>query len=97
MFPELYLAKQTFPRPRVEDIKATVHEELGKLQLQKKLRKGARVAITGGSRGINNIVLIVRTAIEYLKAQGFQPVLVAAMGSHGGGTALLRAVKPQCQ
>ncbi len=87
MFPELYLAKQTFPRPRVEDIKATVHEELGKLQLQKKFRKGARVAITGGSRGINNIVLIVRTAIEYLKAQGFQPVLVAAMGSHGGGTA----------
>ena len=86
-FPELYLVTQTFPRPRVEDVKAAVREELGKLQLQKKLRKGARVALTGGSRGINNIVLILRTAVEYLKELGFEPMLVAAMGSHGGGTA----------
>jgi len=87
MFPEMHHARQTFPRPRLENIQAAVREELGKLQLQRKLRKGARVAITGGSRGINNIVAIVRTTVEYLKAQGFQPVLVAAMGSHGGGTA----------
>ena len=75
------------PVRRLENVQATVREELGKLQLLRKLPKGARVAVTGGSRGINNIVTIVRTAIEYLKAQGFQPVLVAAMGSHGGGTA----------
>jgi hypothetical protein len=28
MFPKLYLAKQTFPRPRVADIQSTVYQEL---------------------------------------------------------------------
>jgi hypothetical protein len=87
MFPDFYLARQKFPRPRLDNVQATVREELGKLQLQRKLPKGAKVAVTAGSRGINNIVSITRTTVEYLKAQGFQPVLVAAMGSHGGGTA----------
>ena len=87
MFPKLYLAKQTFPRPRVEDIKSTVYQELEKLGIRKRLPKGAKVAITAGSRGINRIVEITRITVEYLKENGFEPRLIAAMGSHGGGTA----------
>jgi hypothetical protein len=87
MFPKLYLAKQTFPRPRVEDIKSTVYHELEKLGIGKRLPKGAKVAITAGSRGINRIVEITRITVEYLKENGFEPRLIAAMGSHGGGTA----------
>jgi hypothetical protein len=87
MFPKLYLAKQTFPRPRVEDIKKTVYQELEKLGIRKRLPKGGKVAITAGSRGINRIVEITRIMVEYLKENGFEPRLIAAMGSHGGGTA----------
>ncbi len=87
MFPKLYLAKQTFPRPRVEDIKSTVYQELEKLGIKKRLPKGAKVAITAGSRGINRIVEMTRLTVQYLKENGFEPRLIAAMGSHGGGTA----------
>jgi hypothetical protein len=87
MFPKLYLAKQTFPRPRVEDIKSTIYQELEKLGIKKRLPKGAKVAITAGSRGINRIVEMTRLTVEYLKENGFEPRLIAAMGSHGGGTA----------
>ena len=87
MFPKLYLAKQTFPRPRVEAVKSAVYRELEKLGIRNRLAKGARIAITAGSRGISNIVEITRAAADYLKENGFQPCLIAAMGSHGGGTA----------
>src|SRR5262249_43808803 len=42
---------------------------------------------TVGSRGIAAIDRIVRAAVDTIRALGFQPFLVAAMGSHGGGTA----------
>jgi hypothetical protein len=87
VFPKLYLAKQTFPRPRVEDVKCTIYRELEKLGIKDRLPKNTRIAITAGSRGINNIVAITRTTVDYLKENGFQPCLIAAMGSHGGGTA----------
>ena len=87
MFPKLYLAKQTFARPRVEAIKSTVYQELEKLGIKKRLPKGAKVAITAGSRGINKIVEMTRITVDYLKENGFEPRLIAAMGSHGGGTA----------
>ncbi|MFD2924889.1 lactate racemase domain-containing protein [Halobacillus naozhouensis] len=46
----------------------------------------AEIAITAGSRGITNIVEILRSAVETLKQMGFKPFLVPAMGSHGGAT-----------
>lgn len=60
---------------------------LAGLNLQERLRTGMRVAITAGSRGIHQIALLLKVAVGYLKELGAQPVVVAAMGSHGGGTA----------
>ena len=45
-----------------------------------------RIALTAGSRGIANIAQILRTAADYVRAAGAEPVIVAAMGSHGGAT-----------
>lgn len=47
---------------------------------------GARVAVAVGSRGIGDIVPIVRTVIARLHAAGCAPFIVPAMGSHGGAT-----------
>ena len=44
------------------------------------------MAVTVGSRGIAGIDRIARAAVEALTALGFCPFIVAAMGSHGGGT-----------
>lgn len=45
------------------------------------------MAVGVGSRGIANIALIVRTAIDWWKRQGMNPFIFPAMGSHGAGTA----------
>jgi len=52
-----------------------------------RVKPGARIAVTGGSRGIADIPLILRTVVEELKARGAEPFLIPAMGSHGGATA----------
>jgi len=53
-----------------------------------RLKPASRIAITVGSRGIAEIARIVGATAEALRALGFDPFVVAAMGSHGGGTAV---------
>jgi hypothetical protein len=48
---------------------------------------GARIAIAAGSRGIANLVEILRATAEAVRGLGGEPFLVPAMGSHGGATA----------
>src|SRR5260221_11139147 len=49
--------------------------------------KGRRVAVAVGSRGIDRIGEMTRTAVGWLTARGAQPFVVPAMGRHGGATA----------
>src|SRR4029078_12257458 len=39
------------------------------------------------SRGVANIAIIIKAAVEHFKRLGAKPFIVPAMGSHGGGTA----------
>jgi hypothetical protein len=71
----------------VDDIAGEVHAQLARLELHRRVQPGQSVAITAGSRGIANIALILRTAVEHFRRLGAAPFLVPAMGSHGGGTA----------
>jgi hypothetical protein len=87
MFPPIFRLRQSFDAPRVGDVPAEVHAQLRRLALETKLRFGQSVAITAGSRGIANIVAILRAAAKYLTSLGARPFVVPAMGSHGGGTA----------
>src|SRR4029079_14797081 len=50
------------------------------------LRRGQRIAVGVGSRGISNLQAIVRAVLSELQAMGVQPFIVPAMGSHGGAT-----------
>ena len=49
--------------------------------------RGARIAITAGSRGITGIVPVLRGIVAECRSVGARPFLVPAMGSHGGATA----------
>lgn len=84
--PRMARVRQRFRRPRVEDLAAAVRTELRRLDLRGRIRPGGRIAVTAGSRGIHDIVPILRAAVEEIRAAGGDPLLVAAMGSHGGGT-----------
>ena len=86
-FPNMMRIRQHFDAPTVEDVPAAVREEIARLNLGARVEPGQSVAVSVGSRGINNIALITKSLVEELKNLGLEPFLVPAMGSHGGGIA----------
>lgn len=85
--PQAYRIRQHFPATRLKDVGAAVTAALSKLNLGEVIKPGDSVAVPVGSRGIANIALIIKSAVDYLKSLGAEPFIVPAMGSHGGGTA----------
>ena len=84
--PRMYTVQQHFDGAHLEDIPAAVAEALGREGTLDRIRPGMRVAISGGSRGISNIALILKTIGELVSARGAKPFVFPAMGSHGGAT-----------
>jgi hypothetical protein len=84
---KMYRLTQNFSRPQIKDIPGKTAQELAALGLNKKIQPGQKIGITVGSRGIQNLIPILQTAVNYIKTLGATPYLIAAMGSHGGGTA----------
>lgn len=78
--------RQISPQPTVADLAGEVRRQWQSSKVTTKLSRGARVAVAVGSRGIANVSTIVRATLESLREMGTQPFIVAAMGSHGGGT-----------
>ncbi|HEX4949573.1 MAG TPA: DUF2088 domain-containing protein [Blastocatellia bacterium] len=76
--------RQQFAREALADIEATVHQQV---TAKLKIVPGANIAITVGSRGINNIARIAKATADAVKACGGAPFIIPAMGSHGGATA----------
>lgn len=72
--------------PACDDPAAEARAELDALPLER-LPSGGTVAIGLGSRGIHDIVPIARAIVDEVRDRGFEPVVVPAMGSHGGATA----------
>ena len=85
--PRFALVQQSFPNRAIADIPRHIHAELSASGVAKRVAPGARIAIGVGSRGINNISTIVKSVVEFWKAQGAQPFVFPAMGSHGAATA----------
>ncbi len=86
-YPRVFRLRQHFPRPRVTDVPGAVEAALAALPLAARVRPGQRVAISAGSRGIANMAVILRAAVDHLRRLGAEPFIVPAMGSHGGATA----------
>ena len=84
IFPDLVKIRQSFSHEHVENIERELASQLHGFHLP--IPEGSSIAIGVGSRGIANLDLIVRTVVSFLKARGFAPFLVPAMGSHGGAT-----------
>lgn len=84
--PKMHKVKQSFDKSKLGDPEGTIKSELDKEVIKSKIKKGQRVAVAVGSRGIKNLSKIVRTVIDELKNAGAEPFIVSAMGSHGGGT-----------
>jgi len=83
--PNVVRVRQGFDKTRLEDPCGAVSRNLQEL-LGGTLAPGSRVAITAGSRGINNLVGMTRAAADAVKSKGGRPFIVPSMGSHGGAT-----------
>ena len=79
--------RQHFEAPRVDDVAAAVRGELERIGIRGRIAPGRTVAITAGSRGIADVVTVLRTLVAVLREIGARPFIVPAMGSHGGATA----------
>jgi hypothetical protein len=86
-YPKVLRIRQSFEPPRVENVADRVQQALERLELGQRIRPGQTVALTAGSRGIANIPVILKSAVDHLKKLSAKPFIVPAMGSHGGGTA----------
>lgn len=86
-FPDFFRVRVACPESNDLDIAETVVSEVRSALGRFDWRPGERVAVGVGSRGIAHLKTIVRSACSILKAVGLKPVVLPAMGSHGGATA----------
>jgi len=77
---------QRFDAPKVAHIPTAVKNALESSGILARMKPGATVAVGAGSRGIANLPIIVKAAIDTLRAAGMHPYVVPVMGSHGGAT-----------
>ena len=85
--PQFFRVRQNFPDDRLDDVSGRVHAELARLSLAGRIGAGQTVALTASSRGIAQLPVILRAAVDHLRLLGAAPFAVPAMGSHGGATA----------
>jgi hypothetical protein len=77
---------QKIPSPKLNDFVSEIKKELEKANLKGKIRPGAEIAVTAGSRGIAHYPEILATVVDEVKRAGGKPFLIPAMGSHGGAS-----------
>lgn len=85
--PRMLPVAQHFSRIRLENPQQSIRRELSRAEICSTIRPGMTVAITAGSREIDNNVLLLREIVSFVKSCGGHPFLIPAMGSHGGATA----------
>ncbi len=85
-FPTIYSVRQIAEQPTVSNVADTVYQSWLNSPVAKRVKPGQRIAIGCGSRGINQIGLIVQQTVRAFQELGTKPFIVAAMGSHGGAT-----------
>ncbi|GAB6062834.1 nickel pincer cofactor-dependent isomerase, group 22 [Deferrisoma palaeochoriense] len=74
--------RQDLPSPRLPDPAAALRRALERAPRPPR----GRVAVPVGSRHIPGLPKLVRELVDWLRAEGADPFVVPAMGTHGGGT-----------
>lgn len=87
MLPLMHMIHQNFAVPPPVDVAAEIAKEWIRIRERIHISQGARVAVGVGSRGITNLVEVVRAVVACLKKSGAEPFIIPAMGSHGGASA----------
>ena len=87
-FPKMVKVRQHFNTPEIADVNKIITTQIMQPKFSQCIRKGSRIAILVGSRGIGRIDEIVSAVVKNIKELGAEPFIIPAMGSHGGATAV---------
>jgi hypothetical protein len=79
--------RQLFEHHGLSSVEETLVSALEDECFQNAIAGRKRISIAVGSRGISNIVTIVKILVGYLRDIGVVPFIVPAMGSHGSASA----------
>lgn len=83
--PKMFAVRQKFPQDSIQNVPELLRRQLA--GMEERIRPGARVVLTGSSRQIDNMPLVLKTLAQWVRERGANPVIIPAMGSHGGATA----------
>jgi len=86
VFPRMVKVRQNKEAFVLSDIKEAVQQALAAIQFKQMDLRGKKIGITAGSRGIRNLPEIIKLIVTYIEDMGGNPVLIPAMGTHGGGS-----------
>jgi len=84
--PMMRMVHQHFHVPPKLDVLAEIDSQWERIRTVLRLPRGSTVAVAVGSRGIADLTSVVRAVVEKLRAAGYSPFVMPAMGSHGGAT-----------
>ena len=87
MLPQMIRIQQTFNAPYIPDVGKLTIEKFSKYVRSCHIEslEGKRIGITAGSRGISNIVFVLKSISLFVKSIGGIPYLIPSMGTHGEG------------
>lgn len=86
-FPPFFRVTQQYSEKQIADPVTAVAHEMTRVLPGSGIRSGHRVAVCVGSRGIDQLPMLVKGVCDCLKNMGAHPTIIPAMGSHGGATA----------
>lgn len=84
--PRFFRVRQHFVSRKMDDVTTAVASTLEGQAERMAIQPGQTIAIAVGSRGIANLPAVVRAAVDWVRSKQGRPVIVPAMGSHGGAT-----------
>lgn len=87
VIPKIVKVRQKFERPTIKDVAGELSDRLKEKKALAAIKRGQKIAIAVGSRGIANQPIMVKVLVSQLKRVGADPLIVPAMGSHAGATA----------
>ena len=86
--PRFFKTSYSLCGEEIPSVERAVRDALIREGTLSRIKQGSRVAVTAGSREINNIDLILLSLINEIKRVGAKPFIIPAMGSHGGATSV---------
>lgn len=85
--PRFAKVRQKLNAPRIADLPGRLREQLDADNIASRVQPGQRIGVTAGSRGIHDMPLLLAEICAWVRDRGATPLIIPAMGSHGGATA----------